>query len=138
MAFLLSVLLVACGKDEPATPTFEGDQLYQQMLGTHLWVSDYDPTYRYWVGTWAESYVRFTADSVVFYHLVQCSDWMTDSTWVETRRDAAHPYTFAAPDRYTIGGIQYLVQPSQLHPTCYTFWGDDQSGFEVEVERIEE
>lgn len=62
------------------------------MLGTHRWVSDYDPTYRYWVGTWAESYVCFTADSVVFYHLVQASDWINGNTWVDTCLDDSQAY----------------------------------------------
>ncbi|MCQ2295723.1 MAG: hypothetical protein MJZ67_08750 [Bacteroidales bacterium] len=136
MAFLFCLVLSSCGKESPAPPTFQGQELYHQMLGTHRWIASYDATYQCWVSTWAESYVRFTPDSVHFYHMVQCGGIGIDTTWLEPRSDGSFAYTFTAPDIYTFSGTQYLVQPSQSHPTCYSFWGDGGDGYQFEIDQI--
>lgn len=135
----IALLTASCGKENDLHPLYSSptdSSLYYTMLGDHAWLGIYDPDNQSFTETWANSFVRFTADSVIFSHMVLTFSDTWDSTWYEARPVVAHAYTFRPPDTYFFDSIRYVVDAYPQHG-CVYFWGEDGYAYSVAKERTQ-
>ena len=129
----------SCSKENdlhPLYPSPSDSSLYYTMLGDHAWLGEYDPDIQSFTEPWANSFVRFTADSVIFNHMVLTFSDTWDSTWYQALPVVAHAYTFQPPNTYFFDSIRYVAETNPQHDRVY-LWGDDGHAYSVAKERTQ-